>query len=155
MMDLFVTGIAITRRRYQRQVVSDTLYLRYKFFSKYFFNGLFEIGDDIADVLDACTYAHLVGTYARYQLFFRAQLFVRGRSGMDDQCLRIAYIGEVTGQFKRIDQLACFLLATLDAKVEDATKSMLQDISLPVYDRDCSLGRDILRTPPADVFRAR
>ena len=58
------------------------------------FECLIQIGEDVADILDANRQPHHLGRDARGSLLLRAQLLVRGRGRMDDERLGVADVGQ-------------------------------------------------------------
>ena len=68
-------------------------------------DGLIEIGEDVADILDADGESDQLGGHAGAGLLLDGKLLVRGGRGMDDQRLGIADIGQQRKQLERVDEL--------------------------------------------------
>ena len=93
------------------------------------FDRLVEIGDDVADVLDAHREPHHFRRHAGGGLLLRRQLLVRGRGGVDHQRLGVADVRQQAEQLQRVDELLARLVAALDAERDAARPGRWADIS--------------------------
>ena len=80
---------------------------------------LFQIGDDVVDILDADRQAHHFGSGARLLQLLGRQLAVGRRGRMDDERARVAEIGEMREQLDVRHRLDARVIATLEAEGED------------------------------------
>src|SRR3546814_1663768 len=72
---------------------------------------LFEIGDDVVDMLEPDGEPHVVVGDAGRQLVLGRELGVGGGGGMDGEAARVAEIGDVIEELQRVDEAASGLLA--------------------------------------------
>ena len=78
--------------------------------------ALFQISNNIIDMLSADGQADGVGLNALIQQLLGAQLAVSGSRRMDDQALHISHVGQQGEDFQVIDELVGFFLTALDFK---------------------------------------
>ena len=80
---------------------------------------LFQIGDDVLDILDADRQADHVRPGAGALQLIGRKLAMRRRGRMDDQRARIAEIGEMRKQLHARNDLHAFIVAALETEGED------------------------------------
>ena len=85
---------------------------------------LFDIVQDVIDMLQADGESDEVGCNARGQLLLRGLLLVRRGGRMDCQRLGIPHIGKMGDQFEGIDEFFSCLHSSLDAKTENGPGSL-------------------------------
>src|SRR5262249_6619239 len=73
---------------------------------------LVDVAEDVVERLDAHRHAHHVGRDAGLELLLLAHLAVRGRGRVDDERLRVADVGEVREELRRLDELLAGLGAS-------------------------------------------
>jgi hypothetical protein len=67
------------------------------------FDGLVEVGEDVADVFNADAEADQLGSDAGAGLLLCGKLLVGGGGGMDDQGFCVADVGYEGEEFQRVD----------------------------------------------------
>src|SRR5690606_6750690 len=87
--------------------------------------GLFDIGNDVIDMLDADRDAHQVFRYAGLFQLFGRKLAMGGGGRVAGQRLGVTDIDEAQDHLQRIDEAPAGFLAALDAKGEDARAASL------------------------------
>ena len=78
--------------------------------------ALFQIGDNVVDMLGADGQADGVGLNALIQQLLRRQLAVGGSGGMDDQALHISHVCQQGEDLQAVDELVRLFLTALDFK---------------------------------------
>ena len=82
-------------------------------------NGLVEIGDDVANVLDADRQADEFGRDAGCGLLLYGELLVGGGGRMNDEGLGVADVGNERKKFEGVDELLARFVTTLDAEGDE------------------------------------
>src|SRR5215208_793858 len=85
-----------------------------------FFERLVDVPQDVVDRLKPDRHAHHVGRDAGLDLIGFFHLPVRGGGGMDDERLRVADVGEVAHELRRLDEALARLASALYAEVEQS-----------------------------------
>ena len=91
--------------------------------------ALFQIGDDVVDMLGADGKTDGIGVNILILQLFSAQLRVGGCGRVDDQALHICDVCQQREDLQRVDEGVGFLLPTLDVKGKDAG-SAVGEVSL-------------------------
>src|SRR5690625_932323 len=84
--------------------------------------GLFEIGDDIIDMLKAYRYTDKILLDATGRLLFVAQLLVRGGCRVDHQCLGISDVGQMARHLDTLDECLGRIIAPFHTKDRKSTR---------------------------------
>lgn len=66
---------------------------------------MFDVGDDIVDMLDPDRQAHIAWGNAGQKLIFRRKLAVSGACGMDGKAPRVTDIGDMVEELEVVDEL--------------------------------------------------
>ena len=112
-----------------------------------------EVGDDVANVLDADGQADQFRRHSGVALFRLAELLVSGGSGMNHQRLGIADIGQQAEQLQRIDEALAGLEASTNAEGDQRARAGWEGTSWPAGSTGWSAGRDSSPTPHRDGWR--
>ncbi len=91
-----------------------------------------EIGDDVVDVLEADRKAHIAIGHAGCDLIAGAELGMRRGRGVDGEASRIADIGDVVEQLKRVDEAPSGFLACRQLEADKAAIAALQVFVRPL-----------------------
>src|SRR5581483_4150489 len=91
-----------------------------------FRQSLLQIGDDVLCRLDANRQADHVRTRAGRHALLVGELAMCRRSGMDDQALGIADVGDMREEIDAVDQLHAGRIAALEAEGEDRAGALGQ-----------------------------
>ena len=84
-----------------------------------------EIPDEIVDVFEPDGEPNRFGLDARLAQLVVGELRVRRRSGMDDEALCVADVGEVAPEFERVDEAPPGLAPAAQAEGEDRSELRL------------------------------
>ena len=86
--------------------------------------ALFQISDDIVDMLCADGQADGVGVNTLIRQFFGGELAVGGGGRVDDKTLHIGNIGKERENLKGVDKLVGFFLSAFDLECEDGSAAV-------------------------------
>ncbi len=87
---------------------------------------LFDVGFDIAYILEPYGQAHVIRGHSGRELFLGIELLVGSRCRVDYQALRVPNVCQMREQLQGVDELPAGFQAALNAETDEASKSVLE-----------------------------
>ena len=106
------------------------------------FDGLVEIGEDVADVLDADREADEFRGDPGGELFFDGELLVGRRGGVNDQRFGVADVGQQREELEGVDQFLAGFVAAFNSECDQAALAVGEILFGALEILGCWRGRD-------------